>query len=98
MWNEHSEGKILNTYVEKTPTGNGLHVFFRVPKELFNQPIVSKIEDGVEIKIHFTPIYPRYIGYNIEDSMQFVEPYKKYFNKELSNIEELNSQQRLEEI
>ena len=58
LWNEHSEGEILSTYVEKTPTGNGLHVFFKVPKELFSQPIVSELADGVEIKTHFTPIYP----------------------------------------
>lgn len=58
LWNEHSEGKALKTYVEKTPTGNGLHVFFRVPKGLFNQPIVKELADGVEIKTHFTPIYP----------------------------------------
>ncbi|MFZ2577462.1 MAG: bifunctional DNA primase/polymerase [Lactococcus hircilactis] len=58
IWHENSEGEILSTYVEKTPTGNGLHVFFKVPKELFNQPIVSELADGVEIKTHFTPIYP----------------------------------------
>ena len=58
LWNKHSEGEILSTYVEKTPTGNGLHVFFKVPKELFNQPIVNELADGVEIKTHFTPIYP----------------------------------------
>lgn len=27
LWNEHSEGEILSTYVEKTPTGNGLACF-----------------------------------------------------------------------
>lgn len=58
LWNEHSEGEILSTYVEKTPTGNGLHVFFKVPKEIFNKSLVSELADGVEIKTHFTPIYP----------------------------------------
>ena len=27
LWKERSEGEILSTYVEKTPTGNGLHWF-----------------------------------------------------------------------
>lgn len=58
LWNEHSEGEILSTYVEKTPTGNGLHVFFKVPKESFNKPFLRELADGVEIKTHFTPIYP----------------------------------------
>ncbi|MDU0397221.1 hypothetical protein KF146HA_00660 [Lactococcus lactis] len=58
LWNEHNEGEILSTYVEKTPTGNGLHVFFKVPKEIFNKTLVSELADGVEIKTHFTPIYP----------------------------------------
>ncbi|MCZ7692436.1 hypothetical protein O8J80_12635, partial [Lactococcus cremoris] len=58
LCNEDSEAEILSTYDEKTPTGNGLHVFFKVPKELFSQPIVSELADSVEIKTHFTPIYP----------------------------------------
>lgn len=58
IWQEHSKGERLDTYIEKTPTGNGLHLFFKVPRETFNQPIVNELADGVEIKAHFTPIYP----------------------------------------
>lgn len=58
IWQEYAKGEALSTYIEKTPTGNGVHLFFRVPQDTFNKPIVSELADGVEIKTHFTPIYP----------------------------------------
>ena len=58
LWKTHNKDKPLNTYVEKTPTGAGVHIFFKVPAEVFDKPIVSELADGVEVKTHFTPIYP----------------------------------------
>jgi len=58
IWQENAKGEVLSTYIEKTPTGNGVHIFFRVPQDTFNKPIVSELADGVEVKTHFTPIYP----------------------------------------
>ena len=58
IWKEYSQGEKLDTYVEKTPTGSGVHIFFKVTSEVFSKPIVNEIADGVEIKTHFTPIYP----------------------------------------
>ena len=59
----------------------------------------QKTYDEIRVQIEIlSTIQQMYIGYNIEDSMKFAKLYKKYFNEELPNIEELNSQQRLEEI
>lgn len=59
----------------------------------------QKTYDEIRMQIEIlSTIQQMYIGYNIEDSMKFAKLYKKYFNEELPNIEELNSQQRLEEI
>lgn len=57
IWNANNGGT-LNTYVEKTPTGAGVHIFFKVPAEVFDKPIANELTDGVEIKTHFVPIYP----------------------------------------
>ena len=78
IWQEHNQGKPLNTYVEKTPTGAGVHIFFKVPTETFTKPIVSELMDGVEIKTHFTPIYPSkrldgdYQPFNSDDTLSSV--------------------------
>lgn len=58
LWTKNNNGKKLDTYCEKTPTGAGVHIFFKVPKETFDKYIVSEIADGVEIKTNFTPLYP----------------------------------------
>ena len=58
LWKTHNKDKPLNTYVEKTPTGAGVHIFFKVPAEVFDKPIVNELADGIEVKTHFTPIYP----------------------------------------
>ena len=58
IWSDHAEAEALNTYVEKTPTGAGVHIFFKAPIETFDKPIVNELVDGVEIKTHFVPIYP----------------------------------------
>lgn len=57
LWSEH-ENEPVKTYIEQTPTGGGFHIFFKVPADLFNQKIVRELADGVEIKTHFTAIYP----------------------------------------
>ncbi|MGX7047812.1 hypothetical protein RU86_GL001648 [Lactococcus piscium] len=75
LWQTHNKDKPLNTYVEKTPTGAGVHIFFKVPIETFSKPIVSELMDGVEIKTHFTPIYPSkrtdgdYQPFNSDDTL-----------------------------
>lgn len=58
LWQEQHQGKKLDTYVEKTPTGSGVHIFFKVSSDTFNKPIVNELADGIEVKTHFTPIYP----------------------------------------
>ena len=50
LWKTHNKDKPLNTYVEKTPTGAGVHIFFKVPADVFDKPIVSELADGVEVK------------------------------------------------
>ncbi len=78
IWQEYNQGRPLNTYVEKTPTGAGVHIFFKVPPETFSKPIVSELTDGVEIKTSFTPIYPSerldglYQPFNKEDTLASV--------------------------
>lgn len=78
IWQENNQGKPLNTYVEKTPTGAGVHIFFKVPPETFARPIVNELMDGVEIKTHFTPIYPSkrldgdYKPFNSDDTLASV--------------------------
>lgn len=57
LWSEH-EDEPVQTYVEQTPTGGGFHIFFKVPADLFSNKIVRELADGVEIKTHFTAIYP----------------------------------------
>lgn len=58
LWKANNNGRPLETYSEKTPTGNGCHIFFKVKPEFFDKPIASEIADGVEIKTSFTPIAP----------------------------------------
>lgn len=75
LWQEQHQGKKIDTYVEKTPTGSGVHIFFKVPSDTFNKPIVSELADGIEVKTHFTPIYPSkrtdglYQPFNQEDTL-----------------------------
>lgn len=57
LWHKH-ETEPVKTYFEQTPTGGGLHIFFKVPLETFDKPITNEIMDGVEVKKNFTPIYP----------------------------------------
>lgn len=59
----YSDGQPLpQTYGEYTPK-NGLHLFYRVPAELFdtskpNNGVMAELADGVEVKTGFTTIYP----------------------------------------
>lgn len=75
IWQENNQGNKLDTYVEKTPAGSGVHIFFKVSSETFTKPIVSELTDGVEVKTRFTPIYPSkrldgvYQPFNQEDSL-----------------------------
>ncbi|MBH0336180.1 hypothetical protein BM86_11790 [Bacillus thuringiensis] len=61
--NRYSDGQPLpRTYGEFTPK-NGLHLFYRVPAELFdtskpNNGVMAELADGVEVKTGFTTIYP----------------------------------------
>ncbi|HDR6755642.1 TPA: bifunctional DNA primase/polymerase [Bacillus cereus] len=61
--NRYSDGQQLPvTYGEYTPK-NGLHLFYRVPAELFdsrkpNNGIMGELADGVEVKTGFIPVYP----------------------------------------
>ena len=78
LWKENARDIHLNTYVEKTPTSNGVHIFFKVPSDTFSKPIVNELMDGVEIKTHFTPIYPSkcrdgdYMPFNMSDNLASV--------------------------